>query len=562
MKKHLASLLAAGLILYPIQSYAEETILREEPSTENEIITKEGWVNNEEGTFYYVQNEMVKGWHVIDNSWYYFDLESGKMVSGWLYYKSYWYYLGDTGKMQTGWVLDEGKWYYLSNGGEMQTGWVLDEGKWYYLTRSGAMQTGWLLDRGKWYYLTRSGEMQTGWLLDRGVWYYLTNSGAMQTGWLLYNNQWYYLNHTGAMSTGWVYVNNRWYFINHLGVMQTGWYYVNNRWYYSYSDGSLAVNTFVEGYQVGQSGAWIPDVVNPRQIYSYEQMELDIQGIQKLYPDFIQTQVIGQSVDGRNIYAVRLGLGPTEIFLNGAHHAREHMTTNVLMEMLDEYSRSFADGYSYGGYNTSDLLHKVSIWFVPMVNPDGVTLVQRGHTSAKNPSYVLQLNNNNTDFSSWKANIRGVDLNRQYPADWGAIGGPKGPAPMNFKGYSPLSEPEVIALYNFTKAHQFKTSSSYHSSGEILYWYYKQTDSNYNRDYQLALQYSQLTGYPLVAPTSNPGGGGYKDWFIQETKMPGFTPEISPYTNNLPVPLGNFDRIWEQNKSAGLLLAQEASTRP
>jgi hypothetical protein len=302
------------------------------------------------------------------------------------------------------------------------------------------------------------------------------------------------------------------------------------------------------------------DVVNSNSTYTYEQMKADIEKLVIMYPGLIKKEVIGKSVDGRDIYAFKVGTGTKEIMLNGSHHAREHMTTNLLMEMANQYALSFAKGTNYGSYNTRQVLSKVSIWFVPMVNPDGVTLVQKGHTSAKNPSYVLKLNEGKKDFSSWKANIHGVDLNRQYPVNWNAIKGPKGPAPENFKGYKPLSEPEVLALVNFTRNHTFKTTASYHSSGEILFWYYGQKGSAYNRDYAIAKKISYLTGYSLVAPKlSSTSGGGYKDWFITEMKMPGFTPEIAPYVGKRPVPNSYFPSIWKENSRVGLMLASEAS---
>jgi g-D-glutamyl-meso-diaminopimelate peptidase len=193
-----------------------------------------------------------------------------------------------------------------------------------------------------------------------------------------------------------------------------------------------------------------------------------------------------------------------------------------------------------------------------MVNPDGVTLVQKGHTSAKNPSYVLKLNGGKTDFSSWKANIRGVDLNRQYPADWANIRFNTGkPSPQNYKGAKPLSEPEALVLYRFTLQHRFKNATAYHSSGEILYWHFHQDANRMTRDLSLANKIKHKTGYSLVKPTPFPSGGGYTDWFIQNQKQPGFTPEISPYAGARPVPLGNYDRIWNQNYSIGLLLASQ-----
>ncbi|MBO1511763.1 M14 family metallocarboxypeptidase [Metabacillus bambusae] len=304
------------------------------------------------------------------------------------------------------------------------------------------------------------------------------------------------------------------------------------------------------------------DLVNPVQTYSYKEMEQDIFSLNAMYPSIVDIKTIGKSVDGRNIYALKLGTGKTEVLFNGSHHAREHMTTNLLMEMIDEYAQGYVGSKAIDGYNVKQILTNTSIWFVPMVNPDGVTLVQEGYKSAKNPSYVLKINNNNKDFSAWKANIRGVDLNRQYPADWNNICcNPGKPGPQNYKGEKPLSEPEVRAMYNFTLDHSFKTAVSYHSSGEIIYWHFHQKSSDYSRDYKLAEKLSDKTGYNLVAPKSNPSGGGFTDWFLINQRQPGFTPEISPYVGTRPVPLKNFESIWKENHSVGLLMADEAYKR-
>lgn len=301
------------------------------------------------------------------------------------------------------------------------------------------------------------------------------------------------------------------------------------------------------------------NIVNPFQTYSYNQMVKDINSLKEMYPGIISTKVIGKSVDGRDLWAVKLGRGNVEVFFNGSHHAREHITTNLIMEQIDTYAQSYVQNTKVNGFNAKDILNKTSIWFVPMVNPDGVTLVQQGYQSAKNPQLVLMINNYSKDFSAWKANIRGVDLNRQYPANWNYIKSDPGkPSSYNYKGPRPLSEPEAAALVRFTNEHQFKTAVAYHSSGEVLYWNYKQDSYRYNRDKVIALMINRKTGYRLINPGSNPSGGGYTDWFIMQHRKPGFTPELSPYVGNRPVPIGNFSRIWYQNDNLGLMLANEA----
>ncbi|MCA1055167.1 hypothetical protein LCM10_09220 [Rossellomorea aquimaris] len=298
-------------------------------------------------------------------------------------------------------------------------------------------------------------------------------------------------------------------------------------------------------------------IVNPRQVYSYEQMEKDLYAIASMYPDNTELTTIGKSIDGRKLYALKLGKGNKEILIDGSTHAREHMTTNVVMSMLDNYAYAYHNNQLFEGKNVRKILNETSIWFVPMVNPDGVTLVQKGYKSAMNPSEVLRINNLSTDFSSWKANIRGVDINRQFPADWGNISNNAGrPSYKNYKGTAPFTEPEAIAMANFVNKHNFKASATYHSSGQIIYWFFNQTD-NYGRDYKLASKIGDITGYSLVRAVYQPSAA-FQDWFIKQTGYPSFTIEISPYILEGQVPLNYYDKIWKENKKIGLVIAEES----
>ena len=56
------------------------------------------------------------------------------------------------------------------------------------------------------------------------------------------------------MQTGWVFVNGRWYYMNESGAMQTGWINLQNAWYFLHSDGAMAVNTVIDGWQIGMDG--------------------------------------------------------------------------------------------------------------------------------------------------------------------------------------------------------------------------------------------------------------------------------------------------------------------
>ena len=62
------------------------------------------------------------------------------------------------------------------------------------------------------------------------------------------------------------------------------------------------------------------------------------------------------------------------------------------------------------GYDAKKILNNTTIWFIPMVNPDGVTLQQTGLTSFPKADHakIIKMNNGSTNFKRWKANGKGL----------------------------------------------------------------------------------------------------------------------------------------------------------
>ncbi|WP_051688390.1 InlB B-repeat-containing protein [Butyrivibrio sp. AE2032] len=199
-------------------------------------VPKSGWITEDGNKYYFEDDNPVKGWYRIAGSWYFFNAD---------------------GIMQTGWVKDGSSWYYLDGSGVMATGWFDLDGKWYYLKSSGVMATGWNKISGKWYYLESSGTMVSGWKQISGKWYYFEVSGSMVTGWKKIGGKWYVFDTSGAMKTGWYKEGNTWYYLTSDGSMATGWLETGGKWYYFYSSGAMALNTTIDGYKLGNDGAWI-----------------------------------------------------------------------------------------------------------------------------------------------------------------------------------------------------------------------------------------------------------------------------------------------------------------
>ncbi|MFV9510724.1 M14 family zinc carboxypeptidase [Tepidibacillus sp. LV47] len=287
------------------------------------------------------------------------------------------------------------------------------------------------------------------------------------------------------------------------------------------------------------------DIVQTNQEYSYDDLVSNIETLKQKYP-FLHTEIIGSSVMGKSIYAIRLGTGEKEVFYSGDWHANEYLTAPLLMKFVEDYVKAYVHKRTIRGYDIQYLYNHTSIWIVPMVNPDGVELVVEGITPS-HPFYqsVLKINSGSKDFRGWTANIRGVDLNHQWPADWEEENArsPQVSSPRKYGGPRPLSEPEAIAVYEFTRKHNFRMVIAFHSQGQEIYWGFKGLEPSESE--RIVNRFAVLTGYTPESTAYS--AAGYKDWFIQEYSRPGFTVEVGLGIN--PLPVSQFPKIYRENLS-------------
>ena len=147
--------------------------------------------------------------------------------------------------------------------------------------------------------------------------------------------------------------------------------------------------------------------------YNYSLLTQNLSTLSKTYP-FLNYQVIANSVLGKKIYAVRLGYGKKEVFYSASIHANEWITSVLLMKFIEDYCIAYTNNSLLYGYSVRNLFNTVSIYLVPMVNPDGVDLV----TGALSTTFYGYLNarkiaNKFPDIpfpTGWKANIKGESL--------------------------------------------------------------------------------------------------------------------------------------------------------
>lgn len=250
---------------------------------------------------------------------------------------------------------------------------------------------------------------------------------------------------------------------------------------------------------------------------------------------------VGYSLLGQPVYGIHIGnYTGNQLLIEGAIHAREYITAPLIVELVKYLYNKPIDG---------------GIYFIPMVNPDGVRLVLSGTEGIrceKLAEFLTNVNGGNSDFSQWKADANAVDLNVNFDALWG--GGSQNvfcPAPGNFVGYYPNSEREVNNLINFTLKNQPNATISYHTKGEVIYYGFELlSNEQIARDLNIAEAIRDVTGYQIIKTENSTGG--YSDWVSLNLGVPAFTIEVGNST--LPHPIGEdqLPLIFEQNKDVPL----------
>lgn len=296
--------------------------------------------------------------------------------------------------------------------------------------------------------------------------------------------------------------------------------------------------------------------IGPDTRYTYDILVKDIRELRAGYP-FLETGAAGHSVLGRRLYYLRLGEGPMEVFYNAAHHSLEWITAPLCMKFAENFLKAYSTGTDLRGYDIRKLWKRASIYIMPMVNPDGVNLVLNSLTQ-EHPHYnqILLWNRTGKPVSQvWNSNIRGVDLNRNYPAAWEKGKAQEkqlevyGPGPTRYGGPAPLSEPETQAVVNFTRQHNFQRVIALHSQGRVIYWTYQNMTPS--ESLAIARAFSEASGYEAAMVPDEAAFAGYKDWFIQEYQKPGFTLEVGLGRN--PLPITQFEGIYEEIEEILLL---------
>ena len=274
-----------------------------------------------------------------------------------------------------------------------------------------------------------------------------------------------------------------------------------------------------------------------------------VQALADRYPS-IQTTVLTETDFGRPVDLMVMGEGARKVIFSAAHHANEWITTPVLLKFAEELADALETGGRIFGVPAQTLVKASTIYIIPMVDPDGVDLVtgaiQPG-TAEYDRAAKITVNFPAIPFpDGWKANLNGVDLNLQYPAGWLQAReikfrqGFTRPAPRDFVGRAPLTQREAQALAELTLDLDPDMVVALHAQGEEIYWQFRDVEVPEARRY--GEEFARLSGYTLADTPYNSSFAGYKDWFIQRYRRPGYTIEVGKGEN--PLPIQQFDEIY------------------
>ncbi|OLP64606.1 Gamma-D-glutamyl-L-diamino acid endopeptidase 1 [Bacillus pumilus] len=303
------------------------------------------------------------------------------------------------------------------------------------------------------------------------------------------------------------------------------------------------LQAFIAPFRLQQSDDWINET------YEYESssLEEELKRFTAIFP-FLHVDVIGHSVLQAPIYEIRTE--PVEhvhtIHFNASFHANEWITTSVLLKWLKSLCLAASDPVQKRHQEAVRILQTTALSIVPMVNPDGVDLVRNGPESLGLCSEELKpLNNGMTTYQEWKANIRGIDLNNQFPAYWEIEyyrNKQKAPSYRDFPGHQPLTEPEARAMANLALRKRFDRLVAIHTQGEEIYWGFLGHEPAVSK--QNVVRFEQVSGYKSIQYLDS--YAGYRDWFIYQFQNEGYTVELGKGKN--PLSMNQFDTIYEKTK--------------
>lgn len=293
-------------------------------------------------------------------------------------------------------------------------------------------------------------------------------------------------------------------------------------------------------------------IVNTQVPITSESCNRMILALVEAYP-FLRSEILTTTVFQRPIRTFVIGTGKRKVLYTAAHHANEWITALILLQFAEDFAKAISENSTIFGVDANALAEQVTIYMVPMVDPDGVDLVT-GEIRLGDIQFDLaqRLSRDYPEIpfpDGWKANLLGVDLNLQYPAGWleareiKFMQGFTQPGPRDYVGRAPLNQVETQALAGYTEFLDPELVLAFHSQGQEIYWQFE--DIFVPGAKELAEEFARVSGYEVADTPYQSAFAGYKDWFIKVFRRPGFTIEVGKGEN--PLPITQFPEIYRDN---------------
>ena len=234
---------------------------------------------------------------------------------------------------------------------------------------------------------------------------------------------------------------------------------------------------------------------------------------------------VGKSWLCREIKYVKVGFGSKVTVVVGDFAANSSAAGNVLMRWLNDAGKAVKKNGNIGDFRMDAFAEKNTVYVVPLPNPDGDELCRSG-IDESNPfcPRVKRINKNSENFSEWSANIRGIDLERNFNARWldGKMFERKKnifmPSPSGYGGEFPESELESASLCYFIR----KTEPSgicVLRSGKRSAEYFSGTDVSGEAE-RKARFIAKLSGIPVGEIPPERAAGSICGWAELELSIP------------------------------------------
>lgn len=275
--------------------------------------------------------------------------------------------------------------------------------------------------------------------------------------------------------------------------------------------------------------------------HDYDEMATRVEQVAAAHPALVSRFSLGRSYEGRELWAVKISDNPAvdedepEVFLNSGQHAREHLTVEMALYLLDELTGKYADDARIRA-----AVDGREIWIVFNVNPDG-------------SEYDIATGT----YRSWRKNRQpnsgstyvGTDLNRNWAYKWGCCGGSSGMTSSDtYRGPFAFSAPESQLMRDFIDSRvvggrqQIRVAIDWHAYSELVLWPYgyttADTDTGLGTDDQatfatLGRAMAGTNGYTAEqASDLYITDGTSLDWMWGQHKIFGYAFEMYPKTSS------------------------------